>query len=176
MNFIFIFTCHKTISLEQCMNTHIHTYVCAQKIIIISFLYSLDSCERNTKKNYFLLFYFLKMTSKNLIIIFALISIVASNGELEDKLRTLTSKSAKDAVIRLSNDEYKRLARTAPRNYSIIIMLTALDQKRECEICSTSYPEYEILAKSWQYAGNSDKNLFFAVVDVDYGDGMVNNK
>ena len=115
------------------------------------------------------------MVSNNLIFIFtfALISIVASEGELEEKLRTLTEKSAKDAIIRLSNDEYKRLARTAPRNYSIIVMLTALDQKRECEICSASYPEYETLARSWQYAGNKDKNLFFALVDVDYGNGMV---
>lgn len=106
------------------------------------------------------------------LVAIASLQFVSSDSDLESKLRTLTEKNAKDAVIRLNHDEYKRLVRTAPRNYSIIVMLTALDQKRECEICSASYPEYETLAKSWKYSGNSEKKLFFTLIDVDYGNGM----
>ena len=96
----------------------------------------------------------------------------ANTDELTDKIKALNELNAKDPIIRLSYDNYKRLVRTSPRNYSVIVMLTALDSNRECEICAMSFPEYDLLAKSWKYSNEKSNNLFFALIDVDVGNGM----
>jgi oligosaccharyltransferase complex subunit gamma len=43
--------------------------------------------------------------------------------------------SNKRAVIRMDSVKFRNYVRTAPRNYSVIAMLTALQAQRQCVVC-----------------------------------------
>lgn len=62
---------------------------------------------------------------------------------LVDKIQQLTSLSYKTPVIRLNNERFKTLVKSAPRNYSVVVMFTALSPQRQCSIC-----QWEIFSSS----------------------------
>jgi hypothetical protein len=67
----------------------------------------------------------------------------------EDKLAKSSqlSTKSKSGVIELTNDLYNDIT-TTPRNYTAIVMFTALDSKFGCMLCKEVQPEYELLAKA----------------------------
>lgn len=86
---------------------------------------------------------------------------------LAEKVEQLTDWSLKKPVIRLSFDKFKHYVKSAPRNYTIVVMLTALNPARECQICRPANEEYQIVAQSWRYSAQFNNRLFFAMVDFD---------
>eukprot|EP00116_Pleurobrachia_bachei_P008003 sb/3468265/ len=56
-----------------------------------------------------------------------------------------------------------------PRNYSMIVMFTALAPNRQCKICKEAHNEFITLAKSHRYSRSFDNRVFFSVVDYDGG-------
>ena len=54
---------------------------------------------------------------------------------LSEKVEQLTEWSLKKPVIKLTFDKFKHYVKSAPRNYTIVVMLTALNPNRECQIC-----------------------------------------
>ena len=54
---------------------------------------------------------------------------------LSEKVEQLTEWSLKKPVIRLNFDKFKHYVKSAPRNYTIVVMLTALSAQRDCQIC-----------------------------------------
>ncbi|TSL89847.1 Magnesium transporter protein 1 [Bagarius yarrelli] len=77
--------------------------------------------------------------------------------------------AAKRAVIRMNGDKFRRFVRAPPRNYSAIIMFTALQPQRQCGVCRQADEEYQILANSWRYSNAFTNKIFFAMVDFDEG-------
>ena len=55
--------------------------------------------------------------------------------QLEEKVSQLTKWSDRRPVIKLNNDQFKEYLRTQPRNYSVIMMATALASSHRCGIC-----------------------------------------
>ncbi|XP_071125846.1 dolichyl-diphosphooligosaccharide--protein glycosyltransferase subunit TUSC3-like [Mytilus edulis] len=88
---------------------------------------------------------------------------------LTDKVQQMTEWNNKKSVIKFNGDKFKQYVRTAPRNYSVIVMLTALQPKRQCSVCKQANEEYVILANSWRYSQQYSNKLFFAMVDYDDG-------
>lgn len=86
---------------------------------------------------------------------------------LSEKVDQLTEWSLKKPVIRLSFDKFKYYVKSAPRNYTMVVMLTALNPNRECQICRPANEEYQIVAQSWRYSAQFNNKLFFALVDFD---------
>ncbi len=54
---------------------------------------------------------------------------------LSEKVEQLTEWSLKKPVIRLNLDNFKHFVKTNIKNYSVVIMLTALNAQRQCQIC-----------------------------------------
>jgi len=95
-------------------------------------------------------------------------------------------------VFRINTEDYKTYIKRAPRNYSIILMLTALNRNRECQFCQCfsnflqqcyliilllfrkAYEEYEIVAQSYRFYNMHSKQLYFALVDYDEGSDVFN--
>ena len=50
--------------------------------------------------------------------------------------------------IKLADASYKRLAES-PRDYSVAVLLTALDPRVACKLCTDFHPEWNVLARSW---------------------------
>merc|ERR1711971_1284790 len=88
---------------------------------------------------------------------------------LSDKVQQLVDSTAKRPVIRLNGNKFRDYVRNAPRNYSIMVMFTALSATRQCAICKQAHEEYQILANSWRYSQHYSNKLFFAMVDYDEG-------
>jgi len=59
--------------------------------------------------------------------------------------------------------------RAVPRNYSVVIMFTAMAPARQCVICRHAHDEYTIVANSYRYSQTYSNNLFFAMIDFDEG-------
>ncbi|KAK2150514.1 hypothetical protein LSH36_402g02029 [Paralvinella palmiformis] len=75
----------------------------------------------------------------------------------------------KKSVIRMDGNKFRTYLRSTPRNYSVIIMLTALQSQRQCSVCRQANDEFQILANSWRYSQQFSNKLFFAMVDYDEG-------
>lgn len=56
-----------------------------------------------------------------------------------------------------------------PRNYSVIVMLTALNPQRKCGVCQEASEEYKILANSYRLSSSFSNKVFFAMLDYDDG-------
>ena len=54
---------------------------------------------------------------------------------LGDKVQQLLDLSAKRPVIRLNGNKFREFVKNSPRNYSIVVMFTALSAQRQCSIC-----------------------------------------
>jgi len=88
----------------------------------------------------------------------------------EDKLAKLSQLSTKSrsGVIELTNALYNDIT-TAPRNYTAVVMLTALDSKFGCMLCKEVQPEYELLAKSWRRQHKTGDGLLLSMLDFAKG-------
>ncbi|RXN23765.1 magnesium transporter 1 [Labeo rohita] len=118
-----------------------------------------------------------EMFYKLLIVVFLAVSLYSTPSDGQKKKETLLSEkvsqmmewASKRAVIRLNGEKFRRLIRAPPRNYSVIIMFTALQPQRQCGVCKQADEEYQILANSWRYSSAFTNRIFFAMVDFDEG-------
>ena len=90
-------------------------------------------------------------------------------GGLADKVSQLVDLSTKKSVIKLNGNKFRVFVKSAPRNYSIIVMFTALSASRQCAICKQAADEYQLVANSYRYSQLFSNKLFFAMVDFDEG-------
>ncbi|XP_074604193.1 oligosaccharide transferase gamma subunit [Brevipalpus obovatus] len=89
---------------------------------------------------------------------------------LAERIEKLTEMSMRKPVIRLNGDKFKQFigVKSFPRNYSFVIMMTALSPHRQCGVCRMAMDEYSIVANSFRYSPYTNK-LFFGMVDFDEG-------
>lgn len=99
-----------------------------------------------------------------------------SNGQskskvqsLGEKVQQLTEMNLKKSVLRFNGARFKEYVKSAPRNYSVIVMFTALAPARLCSICRHANDEFLIVANSFRYSQIYSNKLFFAMVDFDEG-------
>uniref|UniRef100_A0A3Q4GIZ2 Tumor suppressor candidate 3 n=1 Tax=Neolamprologus brichardi TaxID=32507 RepID=A0A3Q4GIZ2_NEOBR len=88
---------------------------------------------------------------------------------LSEKVDQMMEWSSRRSVIRMNGDKFRRFVKAPPRNYSVIVMFTALQPQRQCSVCRQANEEYQVLANSWRYSSAFSNKLFFTVVDYDEG-------
>uniref|UniRef100_A0A1D5PNP2 Tumor suppressor candidate 3 n=1 Tax=Gallus gallus TaxID=9031 RepID=A0A1D5PNP2_CHICK len=88
---------------------------------------------------------------------------------LAEKVEQLMEWSSRRSVIRMNGDKFRRFVKAPPRNYSVIVMFTALQPQRQCSVCRQANEEYQVLANSWRYSSAFSNKLFFTIVDYDEG-------
>jgi len=93
----------------------------------------------------------------------------AASNTLEQRVEQLRDISYRSPVIKLDDDKYKTFIRTMPRNYSVVVMFTAMAPNRNCKICKETHNEFTTLAHSFRYSRAFDSQLFFTMVDYDGG-------
>ncbi|CAH1777998.1 unnamed protein product [Owenia fusiformis] len=86
-----------------------------------------------------------------------------------DRVSQLMDWSSRKSVIRLNGDKFRMYLKSTPRNYSVVLMLTALQPQRQCAVCKQANDEFTIIANSWRYSNQFSNKLFFAMVDFDEG-------
>ncbi|KAI1308302.1 OST3/OST6 family protein [Xylaria venustula] len=71
--------------------------------------------------------------------------------------------------LKLADDSYKKLT-SAPRDYTVAVLLTALDAKYGCQLCGMFQPEWEILGKSWLRGDKKgESRLILSTLDFSEG-------
>ena len=111
----------------------------------------------------------------NLIVSARFTSPENSINKLESKVSQLWDWTSQRTIIHFTNfDNFNLYFRTRPRNYSMIVMMTALRGERKCHICSEAKREFQIVADSYRFSfghreSNHKKLLFFSLVDFDEG-------
>jgi len=86
-----------------------------------------------------------------------------------EKVQQLMEMSTKRSIIKMNADRFRQYVRSSPRNYSMVVMFTALAPQRQCGICKQANDEFQILANSFRYSQSYSNKLFFAMVDFDEG-------
>ncbi|XP_055547215.1 tumor suppressor candidate 3 [Wyeomyia smithii] len=88
---------------------------------------------------------------------------------LSEKVQQLLEMNAKRPVMRFNGNRFRDFVKSVPRNYSVVIMFTAMAPARQCVICRHAHDEYTIVANSYRYSQTYSNKLFFAMVDFDEG-------
>jgi len=71
--------------------------------------------------------------------------------------------------VRLNDASYDVLVKT-PRDYSVAVLLTALEARFGCNLCNEFQPEWEALGKQWAKGDrNGEGRLLFST--LDFADG-----
>ncbi|XP_042838994.1 tumor suppressor candidate 3 isoform X5 [Panthera tigris] len=94
---------------------------------------------------------------------------VSTQNLLAEKVEQLMEWSSRRSIFRMNGDKFRKFIKAPPRNYSMIVMFTALQPQRQCSVCRQANEEYQILANSWRYSSAFCNKLFFSMVDYDEG-------
>ena len=86
-----------------------------------------------------------------------------------DTFTEFHTKSISSTPVRLVDSTYKTLTRP-PRDYSVAVLLTALENRYGCQLCREFQPEWDLLSRSWI---NGDKQgesrVIFGLLDFSTG-------
>jgi len=115
----------------------------------------------------------MRLLSPLLAILALLPFTLAAAGHKETKLQRLTTLAVNAArsgpgPIALSDKTFEDLT-SGPRNYTALVLLTALDARFGCHLCNEFQPEFELLAKSWLKKHKDSNGFFFANLDFREG-------
>ncbi|CAK1578008.1 unnamed protein product [Parnassius mnemosyne] len=114
------------------------------------------------------------MKYKSLLVFSILLTYYQSDAQnrakgLEEKVQQLTDLTAKKSIIPLNFNKFKEYVKSPPKDYSFVVMFTAMAPSRRCAICQHVFDEYLIVANSFRFSQLNNNKLFFGIVDFDEG-------
>lgn len=104
-----------------------------------------------------------------LILSLLAIGSLAAKKSTEERFQDFHAKSLSSGSVKLSDVSFKTLT-GAPRDYTAMVLLTAMDARFGCQLCREFQPEWDVLSKSWT---NGDKQRESRVVfgTLDFAEG-----
>ncbi|KAH7119151.1 hypothetical protein B0J11DRAFT_86632 [Dendryphion nanum] len=94
---------------------------------------------------------------------------LAAKKSSGDRFKDFHTQSLSSGSLKLDDGVYSQLTR-APRDYSVIVLLTALETRFGCTLCREFQPEWELLSKSWVKGDRkAESRLLFG--SLDFVDG-----
>ncbi|KAK6864298.1 hypothetical protein PG990_006267 [Apiospora arundinis] len=86
-----------------------------------------------------------------------------------DTFNDFHTKALATTPVKLLDSSYKKLT-ASPRDYSVAVLLTAMDARFGCQLCREFQPEWDLLAKSWLRGDKkAESRTIFGV--LDFADG-----
>jgi oligosaccharyltransferase complex subunit gamma len=97
------------------------------------------------------------------------IASLAANQGSKSKFDKFLSRSKSSTPLKLSDATFEELT-AAPRDYSALIVMTALPAQFGCKVCKDFQPEFNVLANSWIRGDkNGDSRVLFGTMDFSEG-------
>jgi oligosaccharyltransferase complex subunit gamma len=95
---------------------------------------------------------------------------LAAKKSSGDRFNDLRAKSLSlGHPLKLDDNSYTSLTK-APRDYSVAVLLTALEARFGCQLCRDFQPEWDVLGKSWTKGDKEAKGrLLFGTLDFTDG-------
>lgn len=97
------------------------------------------------------------------------INIIFQSTSMETKVQQLADMANKKPILRFNGNKFREYVKSTPRNYSVIVIFTAMAPSRQCAICRNVHDEFSIVASSFRYSQAYSNELFFVMVDFDEG-------
>ena len=97
------------------------------------------------------------------------VSCIGARKSSDGGFETYHAHSQSSAPLRLDDASYDQLTAT-PRNYSVVILLTALEARFGCQLCRDFQPEWDLLGKSWA-KGDKHGESRILLGTLDFADG-----
>lgn len=86
-----------------------------------------------------------------------------------ERFNDFHAKALSTSPIKLKETSYKTLT-SVPRDYSVAVLLTAMETRFGCQLCQEFQPEWEVLSKSWIKGDRkAESRLLFG--QLDFVDG-----
>ena len=90
---------------------------------------------------------------------------IAAKAPAKDRFETYHQKSLSSTPLKLRDSTYNTLTK-APRDYSVAVLLTALEPRFGCQLCREFQPEWDLLSKSWIKGDKkAESRLLFGTLD-----------
>ena len=94
---------------------------------------------------------------------------LAARKHAVDKFQQFHSKALSSTPLKLDDTVYGQLT-SAPRDYSVAVLLTALESRFGCQLCREFQPEWDLLSKSWTKGDKKgESRLVFGTLDFTDG-------
>ena len=94
---------------------------------------------------------------------------LAAKKDTGDRFETYHAKSLSSAPLKFDDISYDELT-AAPRDYSVAVLLTALEARFGCQLCRDFQPEWDLIGRSWA-RGDSDGKSRMLYGTLDFIDG-----
>ena len=93
-------------------------------------------------------------------------------NDVEERHRTLSSKFLTQNVVSLTDSNHSKYINSRPRDYTAVVMYTALSKNHQCDVCRSLQPLFNDVAAFYnaQYNFNTSvpkERLAFFIVDAD---------
>lgn len=101
----------------------------------------------------------------------ALLPVVTLSKDVdpEARFRKYHQKLVSNAPLKLDDGVYDQIT-AAPRNFSTVVLLTALEAKFGCQLCRDFQPEWEVVARSWTRGDKpGESRVLFGTLDFSDG-------
>ncbi|KAK7697782.1 oligosaccharyl transferase subunit ost3/OST6 [Diaporthe eres] len=95
--------------------------------------------------------------------------VLAAKSDPATTFKDFHQKSLSSTPIKLDDASYKKVT-GLPRDYTVAVLLTALDSRYACQMCRDFDPEWKLLSKSWAKGDKAgDSKTLFTVLDFNDG-------
>ncbi|KAH8902761.1 OST3/OST6 family protein [Coniochaeta sp. PMI_546] len=95
--------------------------------------------------------------------------VLGAKKSTEERFKEYHTKGLSSAPVKLNDATYKDLT-GVPRDYTGVVLLTALEARFGCELCRQFQPEWELLSRSWTKGDKKgDSRVVFGTLDFSDG-------
>ncbi|KAF9272576.1 oligosaccharyl transferase subunit ost3/OST6 [Mortierella alpina] len=97
--------------------------------------------------------------------------VLSAHEQLQHKVTRLQAKASKSkGIIELNTEAFEEVM-AKPRNYSMVVLFTAISPEFNCAPCLNFDPEYKLAAAGWSRLADKSQ-LFFGVLDFKVGQAI----
>lgn len=94
---------------------------------------------------------------------------LAAKKPVANTFQQYHTKASVTTPLKLDDSTYTKLT-SAPRDYSVAVLLTALEARFGCALCRDFQPEWELLSKSWLRGDKKgESRLLYGTLDFSDG-------
>lgn len=95
--------------------------------------------------------------------------VLAAKSDPANTFNDFHQKQLSSTPVKLEDATYKKVT-GLPRDYTVAVLLTALDSRYACQMCRDFDPEWRLLSKSWAKGDKAgDSRTLFTVLDFNDG-------
>jgi len=95
--------------------------------------------------------------------------LAAKKSPAADSFQDFHTKALSATPVKLNDALYKQLTATR-RDYTAVVLLTAMDAKFGCQLCREFQPEWDLLSRSW-IKGDKAGESRTIYATLDFSDG-----